>query len=386
MADPMRIRAQVAGDKATVRVLMSHEMETGQRKDAAGKTIPAWFIQEVSAAHNGKPVMTRPVGPGGLEEPVPAVQRQGRQGRRQDHRHLGRQQGRQAHRRSHGVVTPTARHAVACTPILVARRAAGCALAAGAQTKSAADGIAEYRKMLEDGNPAELFEAKGEALWKQKRGPKNASLEALRPRQGARRRQGRLRRDCRATSPTPNGCRTSSRACSPAWRRCRASTARRSPRRRSAAASRTTSTALATWIAGRVARPAASTCRRGMPRSALLRDRQARVLLPRRAVRLLVRVLPRRGRQAHPPAGPAQPDQEPGRRHRLRSLAGLPRQQRRDVEHAAAPERLLPPAALPVSRLRARTRRSRSASTWASMPRAPSRSRRPSSAERETST
>jgi L-cysteine S-thiosulfotransferase len=49
--------------------------------------------------------------------------------------------------------------------------------AACAQTKSAADGIAEYRKMLEDGNPAELFEAKGELLWKQKRGPKNASLE-----------------------------------------------------------------------------------------------------------------------------------------------------------------------------------------------------------------
>ena len=57
----------------------------------------------------------------------------------------------------------------------------GCvalALAAAAQAqKSASDGIAEYRKMLEDGNPAELFEAKGEGLWKQKRGPKNASLE-----------------------------------------------------------------------------------------------------------------------------------------------------------------------------------------------------------------
>ena len=50
-------------------------------------------------------------------------------------------------------------------------------LTAWAQPKSAADGIAEYRKMLEDGNPAELFEAKGEALWSQKRGPKNASLE-----------------------------------------------------------------------------------------------------------------------------------------------------------------------------------------------------------------
>jgi L-cysteine S-thiosulfotransferase len=56
---------------------------------------------------------------------------------------------------------------------------AALALSLGAQAqKSAADGIAEYRKMLEDGNPADLFEAKGAALWKQKRGPKNASLEA----------------------------------------------------------------------------------------------------------------------------------------------------------------------------------------------------------------
>ncbi|MGL6110263.1 MAG: thiosulfate oxidation carrier complex protein SoxZ [Rubrivivax sp.] len=63
MADPMRIRAQAAGDKTTVRVLMSHEMETGLRKDAAGKLIPAWFIQEVSATHNGKPVLTAQWGP-----------------------------------------------------------------------------------------------------------------------------------------------------------------------------------------------------------------------------------------------------------------------------------------------------------------------------------
>ena len=71
----------------------------------------------------------------------------------------------------------------------------GCgAGAALAQQKSAADGIAEYRKLLEDGNPAELFEAKGEERCEQKRGPKNASLESLRPRQGAGRREGRLRR------------------------------------------------------------------------------------------------------------------------------------------------------------------------------------------------
>jgi sulfur-oxidizing protein SoxA len=54
-----------------------------------------------------------------------------------------------------------------------------------AQGKSTADGIAEYRKMLEDGNPAELFEAKGEDLWKQKRGPKNATLERCDLGQGA---------------------------------------------------------------------------------------------------------------------------------------------------------------------------------------------------------
>ena len=43
--------------------------------------------------------------------------------------------------------------------------------------KSAAEGIAEYRKMLEDGNPAELFEAKGEDLWKTARGPAKATLQ-----------------------------------------------------------------------------------------------------------------------------------------------------------------------------------------------------------------
>lgn len=43
--------------------------------------------------------------------------------------------------------------------------------------KSAVQSIEEYRLMLQDGNPADLFEAKGEAIWKQKRGPKNASME-----------------------------------------------------------------------------------------------------------------------------------------------------------------------------------------------------------------
>ena len=42
---------------------------------------------------------------------------------------------------------------------------------------STVDEIAKYRAALQDGNPAELWEVRGEGLWKQKRGPKQASLE-----------------------------------------------------------------------------------------------------------------------------------------------------------------------------------------------------------------
>lgn len=69
MADPMRIRAQAAGDKTTVRVLMSHDMESGQRKDATGKNVPAWFIQDVEAKLNGKTVMTAEWGPAVSKNP-----------------------------------------------------------------------------------------------------------------------------------------------------------------------------------------------------------------------------------------------------------------------------------------------------------------------------
>lgn len=63
MADPMRIRAQVKDGKATVRVLMAHEMEGGQRKDASGNIVPAWYIQEVTATLNGATVLTAEWGP-----------------------------------------------------------------------------------------------------------------------------------------------------------------------------------------------------------------------------------------------------------------------------------------------------------------------------------
>jgi sulfur-oxidizing protein SoxZ len=69
MADPMRIRAQLAGDKANVRVLMAHEMESGQRKDSAGNLVPAWYINEVTSTLNGKVVLTAEWGPSVSKNP-----------------------------------------------------------------------------------------------------------------------------------------------------------------------------------------------------------------------------------------------------------------------------------------------------------------------------
>jgi len=57
MADPMKIRATAKDGMTEVKVLMSHEMETGQRKDAAGAVIPSWYITEVTAQHNGRTVL-----------------------------------------------------------------------------------------------------------------------------------------------------------------------------------------------------------------------------------------------------------------------------------------------------------------------------------------
>lgn len=60
----------------------------------------------------------------------------------------------------------------------LARALAACAMVTAASVHAEDGGVEKYREMLADGNPAELQEARGEGLWKTKRGPKNASLEA----------------------------------------------------------------------------------------------------------------------------------------------------------------------------------------------------------------
>jgi sulfur-oxidizing protein SoxZ len=69
MTEPTRIRAQALAGKTTVRVLMSHEMESGHRKDGSGKVVPSWFIQEVTISLNGKVVLDADFGPSVSKNP-----------------------------------------------------------------------------------------------------------------------------------------------------------------------------------------------------------------------------------------------------------------------------------------------------------------------------
>jgi sulfur-oxidizing protein SoxZ len=66
----IRIRATNKGGVTEVKALMSHPMETGQRKDKkTGKKIPAHFIKEVNCEHNGKNVMVAQWGPAVSKNP-----------------------------------------------------------------------------------------------------------------------------------------------------------------------------------------------------------------------------------------------------------------------------------------------------------------------------
>ncbi len=70
MADPMKIRAKAeANGVVDVKVLFSHEMETGQRKDGSGNLVPAHFIQNVTATYQGRTVLSAQWGPAVSKNP-----------------------------------------------------------------------------------------------------------------------------------------------------------------------------------------------------------------------------------------------------------------------------------------------------------------------------
>ncbi len=57
MPGPMKMRATLGQGFTEIRVLMTHPMETGQRKDSEGKIVPTHFIQNLTVKVNGKPVI-----------------------------------------------------------------------------------------------------------------------------------------------------------------------------------------------------------------------------------------------------------------------------------------------------------------------------------------
>lgn len=71
MADPMKIRATMRDDYADIRVLMSHPMETGLRKDSkTGEPVPAHYIQNITVDVGGKRVIDAQTGTSVSRNPV----------------------------------------------------------------------------------------------------------------------------------------------------------------------------------------------------------------------------------------------------------------------------------------------------------------------------
>lgn len=77
MADPMRVRAIETGGVTEVKILMKHDMETGLRKDSAGKLVPAHFIQNVSVKHKDKEVLAAQFGASISKDPFLAFKFKG---------------------------------------------------------------------------------------------------------------------------------------------------------------------------------------------------------------------------------------------------------------------------------------------------------------------
>lgn len=66
----IKARARLQGGITTVKALMKHPMETGQRKDKkTGDKVPAHFIQEVNCEHSGKNVLNALWGPAVSKNP-----------------------------------------------------------------------------------------------------------------------------------------------------------------------------------------------------------------------------------------------------------------------------------------------------------------------------
>ena len=218
-------------------------------------------------------------------------------------------------------------HEDACKARSDRRARGGIAVAADAASaqNTAATRSRSTAQALQDGNPAELWEARGEGLWKQARGPNKVSLEhcdlGLGPGvvKGAYAQLPRYFADADRVMDLESRlvhCMVTLQGFTP--EDAQAQSVRSADRKADMEALVAYVTSESRGVKMNVPH-APSEGTRG------LRARREDVLLPRRPARLRVRHLPRRGQPAHPPAGPAEPDQDRGRAARLHDLARVPR-------------------------------------------------------------
>ena len=191
---------------------MSHEMETGQRKDAQGKIGPGVVHPERHRDVQRQDRAGRAVGPGGVEEPVPVVQVQGRREGREGRRSPGpttRATSAPTRRRSPDAAgrqaRPTSRDArsgwrsarLVGNMARAALAAAGiaCAVPLALAQGSAADEIEKYRAGAAGRQPGRAVGSPRRGPLEEAARPEEGLARALRPRQGPGRGQGRVRRD-----------------------------------------------------------------------------------------------------------------------------------------------------------------------------------------------
>jgi len=69
----IKVKAKQSGDLVEIKTLMKHPMETGLRKDKAGKKIPANHITEITVKSAGKVLMTIEYGPAISKNPYTSL-------------------------------------------------------------------------------------------------------------------------------------------------------------------------------------------------------------------------------------------------------------------------------------------------------------------------
>ena len=205
---------------------------------------------------------------------------------------------------------------------------------------STTDAIARYRELLQDANPAELVVARGEVLWKEKRGPKKVSLEQCDLGLGPGVVKGAYAQLPRYFADADKVMDYESRVvhCMVTLQGLDYATVTKTPYS-STGQRQTDIEALAAYGVEQS---------RGVPvkipqahpqEKSFLRSRQAAVLHARRPVRFFVRKLPRNNRSANPAAGSAEHRERQGRRSaRVHDLARVSRLARHVAIDAVAAE------------------------------------------------